>query len=174
MSTMHPLGEILRDDSGALSLRFERRMSHPPVRVWRAITESDQLRYWMPCDIVGPREQGAAIVVPFWDDVAEKYSIEEPILTGRIVTWDPPHRFAWEWDDERLTFDLEPVDGGTVLTLTVRLGSKGPGADRVGAGYHRCLDQLVTLVENDDAPPFLSGDGTEFEPLYADLLARLS
>lgn len=167
----HPLGQIRRDADG-VSLRFERELGHPPERVWRALTESDQLRHWMPCDIVGPREAGADIVVPFWDDVAEKYAIEEPILSGRIVTWDPYETFAWEWDDELLTYELEPSRSGTRLVLVVRLGTKGPGADKVGAGYHTCLDQLVALVETDDPPPFIEADPTPYEIEYAALDAQ--
>jgi uncharacterized protein YndB with AHSA1/START domain len=164
----HPLGQIKRDNGG-VSLHFERHLSHPPERVWRALTESDQLRHWMPCDIVGPREAGADVVVPFWDDVAAKYSIEDPVLAGRIVTWDPYRAFAWEWDDELLTYELESTPTGTRLTLVVRLGSRSPGADQVGAGYHTCLDQLVALVETDDPPPFIDADPHPYEVMYAEL-----
>lgn len=164
----HPLGQIKRDSDG-VSLHFERQLSHPPERVWRALTESDQLRHWMPCDIVGPREAGAEVVVPFWDDVAAKYSIDDPVLTGRIVTWAPYRCFAWEWDDELLTYELEPSPTGTRLTLVVRLGSKSPGADQVGAGYHTCLDHLVALVETDDPPLFIDADPGPYEILYAAL-----
>jgi uncharacterized protein YndB with AHSA1/START domain len=162
----HPLGQLIHSDDGP-HLRFERDLAHAPERVWRALTESDDLRHWMPCDIVGPREAGAEVVVPFWDDVAEKHSIEDPVLAGRIVTWEPHTRFAWEWDDELLTFDLEPTPTGTRLTLEVRLGSKGPGADLVLAGYHVCLDQLVTLVDTGTAPPFVDTDPAPYEALYA-------
>jgi uncharacterized protein YndB with AHSA1/START domain len=162
----HPLGQLEHSGDGK-RLRFERQLAHPPERVWRALTESDELRHWMPCDIVGPREAGAEVVVPFWDDVAEKYSIEDPVLSGRIVTWEPQRRFAWEWDDELLTFDLEPSDAGTRLTLVVRLGSKSPGADKVLAGYHVCLDQLVALVDTGSAPPFIDADPAPYEALYA-------
>ncbi|MEZ5176774.1 MAG: SRPBCC family protein [Acidimicrobiales bacterium] len=166
MTPTHPLGQIVRDDAG-VSLRFERHLTHPPARVWRALTESDQLRHWFPADIVGPREEGAEVVVPFWDDVAAKFSIDDPVLTGRIVTWDPPHRFAWEWEDEVLTYDLEPLEGGTRLTLQVRIGSRSPGADQVGAGYHMCLDQLVTLVETGTAPPFIDLEQDTYVADYA-------
>jgi uncharacterized protein YndB with AHSA1/START domain len=164
----HPLGQIKRDGD-VVSLHFERQLSRSPERVWRALTESDQLRYWFPCDIDGPREADAEVVVPFWDDVAAKYEIEDPVLAGRIVTWDPYRTFAWEWDDELLTYELEPSPGGTRLTLVVRLGSKGPGADKVGAGYHTCLDHLVALVETDDPPPFIDADPGPYEIMYAAL-----
>jgi uncharacterized protein YndB with AHSA1/START domain len=171
MSPTHPLGEILRTDGRATGLRFERRLMHPPQRVWWALTESDELRHWFPADIVGERRAGAEVVVTFWDDVAEKHAIADPVLTGRILTWDPPRRFVWSWDDEILTFDLVPDGGGTILTLEVQLGSNGPGADLVGAGYHVCLDQLVALVETDDPPPFLDQDPSAYEVRYAALLA---
>ncbi|WP_340267427.1 SRPBCC domain-containing protein, partial [Aquipuribacter nitratireducens] len=146
MTTHHPLGRIVRDEDG-VALLFERRLGHPPERVWRALTESDQLRHWLPADIVGAREEGAPVLVTFWDDVAQRYAIDEPVMTGRILTWDPPRRFVWLWDDELLTFDLTPVDGGTDLALTVRVGTKAPAADKVAAGYHVCLDQLAALVD---------------------------
>ena len=49
-------GELIREGERA-GLRYVRRYPHPAERVWRAITESDQLRYWMPCDIVGERRR---------------------------------------------------------------------------------------------------------------------
>lgn len=168
MTPLHPLGQIQRDETG-VRLRFERQLSHPPERVWRALTESDQLRHWFPADIVGPREEGAEVMVPFWDDVAAKFDIEDPVLTGRILTWDPPRRFVWRWDDEVLSFDLEPAEGGTRLSLQVDLGAKSPGADQVGAGYHLCLDQFVTLVETGTAPPFTDLDPDRYVADYAEL-----
>lgn len=169
----HPLGEVFRHDDGRPGLRFERVFSHPPQRVWRALTESDQLRHWMPCDIVGPREEGAEVMAPFWDDVVEKHSIEDPVLTGRIITWDPPSRFVWQWDDEVLSFDLAPSEAGTRLTLTVRLGERSPGAALVGAGYHVCLDQLVDLVETGAPKPFIETDAERFVAQYEPLAARI-
>ena len=165
----HPLGEIVRRSDGTTSLRFERELAGSAERVWRALTESDQLRHWMPCDIVGPREAGAEVGAPFWDDVITKYSIENAVLAGRIVTWDPPSTFAWEWDDELLTFSLEPNAAGTHLVLTVDLGNKSPEVHQVAAGYHICLDQLCALVDTDDPPPFIDADPSRYEFIYAEL-----
>jgi hypothetical protein len=53
-------GELLREGDRP-GLRYVRHYPHPVDRVWRAITESDQLRHWMPCDIVGDRAAGSAI-----------------------------------------------------------------------------------------------------------------
>ena len=165
----HPLGEIVRHSNGATSLRFERQLARPTERVWRALTESDQLRHCMPCDIVGPREAGAEVTAPFWDDVVAKYGIEDAVLTGRIVTWRPPSTFAWEWDDELLTYQLEPTPTGTQLKLNIDLGSKGPDVHLVAAGYHICLNQLCALVDTGEAPPFIDADLSKLETRYAEL-----
>ena len=165
----HPLGEIVRHGDSTTSLRFERELARPRERVWRALTESGQLRHWMPCDIVGPREAGAEVTAPFWDDVIAKYSIEDTVLTGRIVTWDPSNTFAWEWDNELLTFRLEPNPAGTRLTLTIDLGDKGPEVHQVAAGYHICLDQPCALVDTDHPPPFIEADPSRYEVAYAEL-----
>lgn len=163
----HPLGEIVRRSDGTTSLRFERELAGSAERVWRALTESDQLRHWMPCDIVGPREAGADVTAPFWDDVVRRFGIEDTVLSGRIVTWDPPSTFAWEWDDELLTFSLEPNPTGTHLTLRVDSGDKSPEVHQAAAGYHMCLDQLCTLVDTDNPPRFIDADPSRYEVAYA-------
>ena len=167
--TSQPLGDIVRHGNGDTSLRFERKLARPPERVWQALTESDQLRHWMPCDIVGPREAGAEVAAPFWDDIVAKYGIEDTVLTGRIVTWHPPSTFAWEWDDELLTYDLEPSPAGTQLKLNIDLGTKSPAVHLVAAGYHICLDQLCVLVDTGTAPPFVDADPSQYEARYAEL-----
>ena len=90
-------------------------------RVWSAITESDQLQFWMPCDIVGERRAGADIKLPFWPAAVEKYELDETPLTGRIEVWDPPAIFQWTWGGDILRFELNPTDGGTTMTFTTWL-----------------------------------------------------
>lgn len=165
MTPRHPLGRLLRDGD-RVGLRFERDLAHPPERVWRALTESDDLRHWMPCDIVGRREAGAAIRLPFWPDVAAKHQIEDADLPGRILTWDPPHTFAWRWDTDDLIFELTPTATGTRLVFTTWIG-RTPGVELTAAGYHVCFDQLVTLLDDGSAPPFVDVDPSPYEALYA-------
>ena len=167
MNATHPLGEILRDGD-RVGLRYERHLAHPPERLWRALTESEDLRHWMPVDLVGPREEGAEISVPFWPDVAAKHGIEEPSLPGRILTWDPPRTFSWMWDTDTLLFELDPTDTGTRLVFTTWIVTT-PGYDLTAAGYHVCLDQLVELVDRGTAPPFVDTDPTMYELAYREL-----
>src|SRR6202034_553899 len=48
------LGALSRQD-GRWTLRFTRRLAHPREKVWRAVTEPEQLAVWYPQQIVGER-----------------------------------------------------------------------------------------------------------------------
>lgn len=160
------MATVLRHD-GKVGLRYERRLRHAPEKVWAALTESEQLAQWLPCDIVGERREGAALTMPFWPEVVAKYSIEDPVLSGEIRVWDPPSVFELLWDDEVLRFELTPADDGTVLVLTVWLGTSGAPPASAAAGYHRCLDHLVQLLDTGSAPPIAEGEHpAELEARY--------
>lgn len=169
MTAEDPLGEVLRDGD-TVGLRFERLLSHSPERVWRALTASDQLRHWLPVDIVGERRQGADIELPFWPDVVDKYQIADATLPGRIITWDPPNTFAWTWDRDTLVFDLHPIEAGTRLVFTTWVVDTSAGVHKTAAGYHVCLDQFVQLLDTDAPAPFIDRDPTPYEEQYAILL----
>jgi uncharacterized protein YndB with AHSA1/START domain len=166
-----PLGEVLRrgDQWG---LRYERILQHPPERVWKALTESNDLRHWMPCDIVGERRAGAEIELVFWPDHVERYGIEEPVTYGTILTWDPHRVFEWTWDTDLLRWELEPVEGGTRLTLTTWLGKDVDVAKDAAAGYHVCLDQLIELLDSGSTGPLVDADVERWEQEYAEAVDR--
>ena len=168
------MGEVLRDGE-RVGLRYVRRFAHPVERVWSAITESDQLQFWMPCDIVGERRAGAEIKLPFWPAHVEKYQLEETTLTGRIEVWDPPTVFQWTWGDDILRFELNPTDGGTTMTFTTWLDSPDlDGAADAAGGYHVCLNALQLLLDTGSAPPLVESEeeARRLEPEYAKRLAQ--
>ncbi len=162
-----PLGRVSQE-RGAWILRFERSLSHPPEKVWRALTESEHLQYWMPADIVGERAEGAAIELPFWPAHVQKYGLDEAPLTGEIRVWDPPRVFEWTWETDVLRFELEPVEGGTVLHFTTWLGPSDEAAANTAAGYHACLDHLLELLDTGAAPPLAEADVHDLEVAYGE------
>lgn len=138
-------------------LRWNRHLPHPPEKVWRGLTESEHLRHWLPCDIVGDRAEGATVSLPFWPDHVETYELDPAPLTGTILTWRPHEVFEWTWDTDRLRFELEARDDGTLLRFTTWIGDPtGHGVDgspddasgttSAAAGYHVCLDHLAALL----------------------------
>ncbi len=147
----NPLGEVVRE-GGRVGLRYERRLGHSPETVWRALTESDQLRHWLPCDIVGERRAGASLVLPFWPVHVERYDIpaNQVSLTGEIRVWDPPRVFEWTWDTDVLRWELSPEGEGTLLVFTTVIGESHKHdylPAQTAAGYHVCLDQLMELLD---------------------------
>jgi uncharacterized protein YndB with AHSA1/START domain len=143
------MATVLRDGN-RIGLRYQRRLAHPPEKVWRALTESEHLRHWLPVDIRGPREVGAGIELPFWPDHVEKYEIDEPVLSGRILAWDPPRLFAWTWGEDVLRFELASAGSGTNLTFTTWFADPDrDGAANAAGGYHVCLDHLARHLDGE-------------------------
>jgi len=135
----------LEEHEGRFSLRFERRLAHPPERVWRAITEPDDLRAWFPFDIEGERAAGAPLRFVFREGEAEPFE-------GRMVAFDAPRALELEWGGgERLRLEVRPDGDGSVLTLLNTFGEQGKAA-RDGAGWHACLDTLAFHLDGRQPP----------------------
>ena len=173
-SATDPLGEVLRHGN-RIGVRYVRHFPHPAERVWRALTQSDQLRYWLPCDIVGELRPSAPILLRFWPAQVEKYQIEKPEIVGRVTVFEPPSVFEWIWDSDVLRFELAEADDGTTLTFTTWPEPPDPdGLANAAAGYHVCLEALRTLLDTGSAPPLVDGDGRakELTPVYAQAITR--
>ena len=116
-------------------LTFTRSLRHAPEKVWRALTETEQLETWFPD---GPPRgkfvEGAAL--EFGGNEADG-----PMFTGTVVEVDPPRVLEFMWGDDTLRFELRPDGDGTVLTFTDTFDEYGKAA-RDGAGWHACLDML--------------------------------
>ncbi|MET0567200.1 MAG: SRPBCC domain-containing protein [Acidimicrobiia bacterium] len=165
-----PLADVLRDEDKWV-LRYERVLRHPSEKVWAALTESEHLRHWMPCDMVGDRRAGADLKLPFWPAQVERYAIEEPVLHGKILVWNPYRVFEWTWDTDVLRWELEPVTVGTLLTLTTWLGKGADVATDAAAGYHVCLDQLIELLDRGIVGPLEDADVHRWEDRYTEAVA---
>jgi uncharacterized protein YndB with AHSA1/START domain len=165
--TEHPLGTV-HEEEGRWVLRFERRLRHRRQKVWAAITESEHLAHWLPCDIVGERRAGAAVELPFWPAHVERYGLDTPTLHGTITVWDPPSVFEWSWDTDLLRWELEDVPEGTLLRFTTWLGPQPYGTASTAAGYHVCLDNLVELLDTGTAPPLIDADTARWERRYGE------
>ena len=117
-----------------LTIRFERRLAAPVARVWRAVTDPDEMRTWFPSAVVGERRVGAPLSFPFDDNVAETFD-------GEVVTWEPERVFAFTWGGDLLRIELTPDGGGTHLVFSQRLQHLTEAA-RTSSGWHLCLANL--------------------------------
>jgi len=177
------LGAVSRDGE-AVVLTYERRLSHPQEKVWRAITESEHLRHWFPTDIVlaagAERTAGVPLRFPFWPEAVAKAGDEieaagldpnDAVVDGELLAWEPPELFEFRWDTERVRFELEARDAGTRLVVTVRATEPAVrGFQSNAAGYHLCLDALVAHVDGTDVTIFDDARTKELEQAYAALV----
>jgi uncharacterized protein YndB with AHSA1/START domain len=156
------LGEL--DRSGVvLRLRFVRRLPHEPEKVFRALTEPEQLSAWFPTDIVGERRAGAALKFEFREG-------EGPTIEGALLAYDPPRVVEYQWgDDETLRFELAPDGEGTVLTFVNTFAELGKAA-RDAAGWHTCLDLLGHQLARTKPPWEQSARWKQVHPRYVDVL----
>jgi uncharacterized protein YndB with AHSA1/START domain len=141
--TLAPAGEKWR-------LTYERALRHTPAKVWKALTDAEDLRAWFPSEVHGLTGAGAALRFVF------PYE-EAPVLGGEVLTFDPPRLLEYTWDEDRLRFELSPTERGCRLVFSVLLDEQGRAA-RDGAGWHGCLDALATHLDGGD--PTAEGEGT--------------
>lgn len=143
---------------GRCVLRFERRLGHPPEKVWRALTEPARLATWFPAEVtLDPRVGGAVRWnFPGTDIVlrgGEVTAYDPPrLLEYRMPTAELPFAGAGEWRTLRFELHADPV--GCLLVFTNTFGDR-PGAASFAAGWEGCLDAL----ERELGGPPAGGDG---------------
>src|SRR5437870_2174654 len=137
MNTDHGTLEKLDDETARIT--FVRELRHPVDKVWRAVTEPDQLTAWFPSTIDGERKAGAPLkfVFPFPD---------APTMEGTMRVCDPPSVIEFAWGEDILRIELEPIEGGTRLTLTDTFSEYAKAARDAG-GWHACLDNLTHAID---------------------------
>ena len=152
------LGTLTRDGD-RWTLTFTRKLAHSREKVWRAVTEPEHLAVWYPQEIVGERRAGAPL--RFVSSVGEGFD-------GQMLVFDPPEVLEFTWGPDRLRIELQADGVGTLLTLTDTFDDLGKAA-RDAAGWHECLDRLVTDLDG-AAPSEWGHRWRELNAAYADRL----
>ncbi|HEX6508998.1 MAG TPA: SRPBCC family protein [Chloroflexota bacterium] len=135
----------LEQRDGRWQLRFDRKLPHPPEKVWRAITEPEHLTAWFPFDIEGERAAGAPVLFVFRNG-------EAPPFEGEMTVYEPPRVLELRWGgNETVRLEVQPDGEGSVLTLLNTFDEPGK-ASRDAAGWHVCLDALGYHLDGADAP----------------------
>jgi uncharacterized protein YndB with AHSA1/START domain len=163
-------GNLVEID-GRAALRFERRYAHPMERVWRAITDPEEMRAWFPSNVDGERAVGAPLTFVDDDqrqaaiDAGEPTRVEGPMFRGEVIAYDPPRLFSFTWGSELLRLELSELDDGTRLVFTQILSHQSVAA-RNGAGWHQCLGGLDALLGQ-------AGPDDDWRAVYADYVERI-
>lgn len=115
-------------------LRMERRFAHPIEKVWRALTETEQLAHWFPGAYSGDLVPGGRL------HFAPSGPGEDP-SEGEVLEIDPPRLLAFRWLTDVLRWELSPDGAGTLLVLFHEVDSAVDCASFAG-GWTMCLDSL--------------------------------
>jgi uncharacterized protein YndB with AHSA1/START domain len=125
-------------------LRFERRLDHPVERVWRALTEPDELAAWLALAELELTEGGTVVLT--WQNTDPDGNTA--VARGTVTAVDPPRILQFDTDIHgRLRWELEPDGDGTALTFTAEAQLPADWELEVLAGWHIHLDHLQHVLD---------------------------
>ena len=145
------------------TLHNSRVYPHPPEKLWRALTDSELLAKWfMQNDFearVGHRFTFRTDPAPGFDGV----------VRCEVLALEPLRKLEFSWAggpiDTVVSWELEPVDGGTRLTVTQRgfQGARGFLVSRILKGGNKKIygQWLPALLDAMDG----QGQAKEFAPM---------
>ncbi|UZJ33027.1 SRPBCC family protein [Streptomyces endophytica] len=153
---MNPHSDSLTTEDGRPALRMERRLGHPPEKVWAALTDPAQLGRWFPSQVAVELRPGGAMTftMPGVTGIA---------MTGTVTDAEPPRLFAFTWGEDHLRWEITPDGDGSLLTLTHTFGDRFGGAS-FASGWHLCLTALSQLL--DGRAPAVDRDTGELHEAY--------
>lgn len=137
-------------------ISFERRLRHPVETVWAALADPAERAAWLGQGTID-EHAGGSIAVRTGPAGFER------VMSGKVLTWQPPHVLEHEWvqpglDTSVVRYELERDTGGTILRLTHRR-SVTPAATGGRAGWHAYLDRLAAHLDGEPVPPWAERRG---------------
>lgn len=128
------------------SVVIERKLSHPPSKVWRALTQGALMEEWLMKNdfqpVVGHRFSFRAEPNPHWNGIVE----------CEVLTVEPNQRLSYSWGslglESIVTWTLTPVDGGVLLRMEQSGFRPDQEQNYQGAmyGWKRFMDALERVV----------------------------
>ncbi|MFC6016911.1 SRPBCC family protein [Plantactinospora solaniradicis] len=138
------MNESLDSVDGRQRLRIERRLAHPPEKVWPAVTEPEHLSQWFPAEVRLEPRVGGRITFSFGPGGAE--------TVGSVSAYDPPRLFAFDWDGDLFRIELRADGPGCLLVFSHTFDDR-PAAASYASGWRNCLDGLERLVDGRPTGP---------------------
>jgi uncharacterized protein YndB with AHSA1/START domain len=141
-------GTLHETEDGRHALSFERTLAHPPTKVWRAITEAEQLRAWFPAVVEFELTRGAKLCFAPTSEQRRRLGLRPDDLTyGEITAVDPPRLLEYTWEQDVLRWELTPVsEQGCLLVFTHISGDRGTAAAHA-PGWHAGLEVVEAQLD---------------------------
>src|SRR5439155_16188819 len=147
-------GAEVRKEGEKWTLVLVRDLSHPPAKVWTALTDPEHLREWAPFD--SDRSLGAVGTAKLTTVGAPAPHVTETTVTRA----DAPKTLEYNWGGFDMRWELEGFGGGTRLTLWTNIDRRfiSMGA----AGWHVCFDVLDHLLSGTPIGRIVDPEAMEF------------
>jgi len=129
----------IQKDAEKWTLVLVKELRHSPDKVWQALTDPAHLREWAPFDADASLGR-AGNTVKLTTVGAPALRVTETTVTRA----DAPSLLEYKWGDFDMRWQLEPVAGGTRLTLWTNIDR--PYMAMGAAGWHVCFDVLDRLL----------------------------
>ncbi|MFI6597383.1 SRPBCC family protein [Nonomuraea sp. NPDC050536] len=149
------MNEHITTEAGRTTLRMERRLAHPPHKVWRALTDPTESRQWFPAEM---HITGDHVSYGFGPD-------------GKILELDEPRVFAHTWGQDVLRWEIHPDGDGSLLIFTHTF-TDHYGAASFAAGWHTCIATMA--VRLDGRTPEAGADMARRHEDYIAILGLIS
>ena len=148
-------GAEVRKDGDRWTLVLVRELRHPPQKVWQALTDpGTAARVGAVRRRSEPRHRGPVKL--------STVGTPTPHVSETSVTRaEAPRLLEYSWGENDMRWELEPLAGGTRLTLWHNIGRKfvAMGA----AGWHICFDVLDRFLDGHPIGRIVGGDAMKFE-----------
>jgi uncharacterized protein YndB with AHSA1/START domain len=144
----------VQNDGEKWTLVVVRQLRHPPVAVWKALTDPAELAQWAPFD--ADRDLAAAGPVKLSTVGTPTPQVSE----STVKRAEPPRLLEYSWGGQELRWELEPQGGGTRLTLWHNINRAWISAG--AAGWHICIDVLDRLLGGEPIGRMVGPDTMKF------------
>jgi len=138
------------------SIEREIRIAAAPEVVYEVVSSPEHLREWWPDEAELDAVPGATGTIGFKQDAG---MMTVPVT---VIEAEPPRRFAFRWDYDGevataensvlVTFDLVPVDGGTLLRFAETGYDEAGKSDELLADHTSGWDYFIPRI-----PPYAEG-----------------
>jgi uncharacterized protein YndB with AHSA1/START domain len=148
-------GAKVQKEGDRWTLVLVRELRHPPPLVWQALTDPAHLSEWAPFDA----DRNLAAVGPVR---LSTVGAPAPVVAESTVKRaEAPKLLEYGWGGNDIRWELEPIGGGTRLTLWHNIDRRfiSWGA----AGWHICLDVLRSLLAGEPLGRIVGAEAMKFD-----------
>jgi uncharacterized protein YndB with AHSA1/START domain len=147
-------GAQIRKDGEKWTLILVRELRHSPEKVWQALTDPAHLREWAPFDA-----DGSLGTVGNTVKLTTVGAPTPQVSETRVTRAEAPRVLEYNWGGFDMQWKLEPIVGGTRLTLWTNIV---PRFIAMGAAGHICFDVLERLIAGEPIGRIVGPEAMKF------------